>query len=72
MSTLKHDSQAGCRMQSNFVWHNMPNEDVWITGHGVLEPRSPPRHVDRLLSGAQEPAIALVIEASSICTSREA
>ena len=49
VDTLKHGPQAGCRMQSNFVWHSVPNEDVWITGHGVFEPRSLPRHVDRLL-----------------------
>lgn len=59
-------------MQSNFVWHNMPNEDVWVTGRGVLEPRCPPCHIDRLLSGAKEPAIALVTEAGSISTSTEA
>lgn len=61
---MVHKQDAGCS-QTLFG-------TAWITGHGVLEPRSPPCHVDRLLSGAEKPAIALVTETGSISTSREA
>lgn len=38
----------------------------------VLEPGSSPHHVDTLLAGAEEPAVALVTGAGSISTDRRA
>lgn len=52
--------------------HNVQMKSVWIAGLGVLEPGSSPHHVDTLLAGAEEPAVALVTGASSISTARRA
>lgn len=45
---------------------------MWIAGLGVLELGFSPHHVDALLAGAEEPAVALVTGAGSISTARRA
>lgn len=52
--------------------HNVQIKGVWLAGLGVLEPGSSPHHVDMLLAGAEEPAVALVTGAGSISTARRA
>lgn len=58
-------------MQSNEE-HGVQNESMWVVGLGVLEPRSSPHQVDMVLSGAKEPAVALVTGAASVSTTRRA